>query len=165
VGAPLAMDGAKGRRCGERFPDDYLEVRYEDLVREPENTLRTVGEFLDHDLDHGRIQKNSIGRVAFSQHGLERRVQPGDPQFDRPLEQKLSAIGDCGARGFDRRLSGGIRLLPLRRAPEILSPRSNAQPDAPFLPVVFDAKLFLKSKTVVGRLIVKGKRLELTDPV
>jgi len=28
------------------------------------NTLRTVGEFLDHDLDHGRIQKNSIGRVA-----------------------------------------------------------------------------------------------------
>jgi hypothetical protein len=32
-------------------------------------------------------------------------------------------------------------------------------------PRYFAAKLFLKSKTFLGRLLVNGGRLELTDPV
>jgi hypothetical protein len=30
-------------------------------------------------------------------------------------------------------------------------------------PRYFDAKLFLKSKTFLGRVLAKGRRLELTD--
>jgi len=58
------MDGPEGRRYGQKFPADYIEVRYEDLVCNPEKTLSTLGEFLDHDLDYGRIQKTAVGRVA-----------------------------------------------------------------------------------------------------
>jgi hypothetical protein len=35
-----------GRRDGSRFPENYLEVRYESLLREPEPTLRAVCDFL-----------------------------------------------------------------------------------------------------------------------
>src|SRR5208282_3767545 len=54
----------KGRRCGKMFPADYIEVRYEDLVCPPDKHFSTLGEFLDHDLDYGRIQKTGIGRVV-----------------------------------------------------------------------------------------------------
>ena len=54
----------KGRRWGQKFSADYIDVRYEDLVRDPAKTLSTLGEFLDHDLDYRRIQQNPIGRVA-----------------------------------------------------------------------------------------------------
>jgi len=155
----------KGRRCGERFPDDYLEVRYEDLVREPENTLRTVGEFLDHDLDHGRIQKNSIGRVASPNTVWKDESSLETLNSIDRWKQKLSQseivalealIGDC-LEEF------GYCLSAERRRSFLLDPTLNLMRLS--YPWYFDAKLFLKSKTVVGRLIVKGKRLELTDPV
>jgi sulfotransferase family protein len=155
----------KGRRCGAKFPADYLEVRYEELVREPEKTLRTVGEFLDHDLDYGHIQKNSVGRVASPNTVWK---DESSPETFHPIgrwKNKLSPpeiaalealIGD-GLADFGYSLSAERRgsapfdsRLALMR---ILYPR------------YFDTKLFVKSKTVLGRLLVNGERLELTDPV
>src|SRR3989442_1426437 len=52
----------KGRQFGSHIPGDYIEVHYEDLVRNPTNTLATLGEFLQHDLDYDRIQ-NTVGRL------------------------------------------------------------------------------------------------------
>jgi hypothetical protein len=53
----------KGRKYGRRLGEDYLEIRYEDLILRPKETLKTVGAFIDHDLDYGFIQKNGIGAV------------------------------------------------------------------------------------------------------
>lgn len=53
----------KGRNYGRRLGPDYLEVRYEDLVRRPRETLRVLGAFIDHDMNYERIQKNAIGTV------------------------------------------------------------------------------------------------------
>src|SRR6202522_1210195 len=36
----------KGRRSGQKVPADYIEISYEDLVRDPRETLRTLGDFL-----------------------------------------------------------------------------------------------------------------------
>jgi len=33
------------------FPADYIEIRYEDLVTNPHETLGKLGSFIDHDLD------------------------------------------------------------------------------------------------------------------
>jgi hypothetical protein len=155
----------KGRRCGSRFPDDYLEVRYEELVREPEKTLHTVGEFLDHDLDYERIQKNSLGRVASPNTVWKEESSPEtfhsiDRWKNKLLPSEIAAleglIGDS-LEEFGYSLSGERRgsapfdsRLALMR---ILYPR------------YFETKLFVKSKTVLGRLLVNGERLELTDPV
>ena len=53
----------KGRQFASRLQPDYFEVMYEDLVREPAETLQRLGVFLQHDLDYARIQQASIGSV------------------------------------------------------------------------------------------------------
>ena len=54
----------KGRKFGAILgPERYLEVRYEELVDAPRETLARLGQFLHHDLDYDRIQISSIGSV------------------------------------------------------------------------------------------------------
>jgi len=152
----------KGRRCGKMFPADYIEVRYEDLVCHPEKTLSTLGEFLAHDLDYGRIQKTGIGRVASpntvwkDEAGKEvfSPINRWKTKLSQPEIAALEAlIGDC-LEEFSYPLTterrGSARLDPALSLMRIFYPR------------YFEAKLFLQSKTVVGRL-AKGTRLELTN--
>jgi hypothetical protein len=54
----------KGRAQGVKFPEDYIEVKYEALVTEPAKTLQRLGEFIDHDLDYDRIQAASLGTLS-----------------------------------------------------------------------------------------------------
>ncbi len=49
--------------------DRYLEVRYEDLAREPEQTMRRVLEFLNEPWDARVLAIDANGAVAKPQHG------------------------------------------------------------------------------------------------
>jgi LPS sulfotransferase NodH len=53
----------KGRRFGAILGPKYMEVRYEELVAQPQQSLKPIGEFLGQDLDYARIQQASIGSV------------------------------------------------------------------------------------------------------
>jgi hypothetical protein len=53
----------KGRKLGSMLQPDYVEIRYEDLVNQPTETLERLAVFLQHDLDYGHIQRTSIGSV------------------------------------------------------------------------------------------------------
>jgi Sulfotransferase family len=53
----------KGRKLGSMLQPDYLEVRYEDLVKEPAQALERLAAFLQHDLDYARIREARIGSV------------------------------------------------------------------------------------------------------
>ncbi len=53
----------KGREYGRRLGTDYIEVRYEELVQRPQETLNVLSEFIQHDLNYERIQQNAIGTV------------------------------------------------------------------------------------------------------
>jgi Sulfotransferase family len=54
----------KGREQGKRLGSDYQEVRFEELITNPQETLSRLGLFIDHDLDYGRIQRAGIGSVS-----------------------------------------------------------------------------------------------------
>ncbi|MFZ0479247.1 MAG: sulfotransferase, partial [Terriglobales bacterium] len=54
----------RGREAGRSIPTDYIEIRYEDLVTHPRETLARLGTFIDHDLDYDRIQRASLGRLS-----------------------------------------------------------------------------------------------------
>jgi hypothetical protein len=54
---------SKGRKLGSMLQPDYLEVRYEELVGKPAETVQSVGMFLHHDLDYARIRRTGIGSV------------------------------------------------------------------------------------------------------
>jgi hypothetical protein len=53
----------KGRRLGASLHPNYIEIKYEDLVANTRATLNQLANFLQHDLNYGRIQQASIGSV------------------------------------------------------------------------------------------------------
>jgi hypothetical protein len=53
----------KGQQQGKRLGADYQEVRFEELISNPEETLSKLSQFIDHDLDYKRIQRAGIGSV------------------------------------------------------------------------------------------------------
>jgi hypothetical protein len=152
----------KGRRFGQECPADYIEVQYENLVCHPEQTLATLGEFLDHDLDYGRIQSTAIGRVASpntvwkeeSGAGTFSPIGRWKTKLSQPEISALEAmIGGCleeFAYQVTTERYSRARLDPALRLMRIVYPR------------YFETKLFLQSRTVVGRL-ARGTRLELTS--
>ena len=54
----------RNSEAGRRFSDDYLEVHFEDLIGSPQETLATVGRFLDHELDYDRIRHIGYGSIS-----------------------------------------------------------------------------------------------------
>ena len=53
----------KGRKNGSVLGPKYMEVRYEELVEQPQPPLERIGKFLQHELDYARIQETSVGSV------------------------------------------------------------------------------------------------------
>lgn len=54
----------KGRRLGKDLGEDYVEVRFEDLVTNPRPTLALLSQFTGCDLDYDRIQLAGVGSVS-----------------------------------------------------------------------------------------------------
>ena len=67
----------KGRENGSRLGTQYLEVRYEHLVQEPQQTLARLGSFLGDTLDYDRIQQASVGSVKKPLTSFEEDLQAG----------------------------------------------------------------------------------------
>ena len=71
----------KGRRDGQALGGDYMEVRYEDLVKRPQETLEDIGHFIEHDLDYERIRQVAFGEIdipntSFRDDGNEAEASP-----------------------------------------------------------------------------------------
>jgi hypothetical protein len=141
----------QGRRHGHKFPTDYTEIRYEDLVTEPRRTLAGLASFIDHDLDYERIQKAGLGRLSesnssFREEPETEKVNPLGRWKERLSRENIAAIeaavGDClEETGYELSLPEQDRTLGLQgswmRA---------------LYPNFLSAKLWLKLNTPVGRL-------------
>ncbi len=151
----------KGRRDGQKFPADYIEVRYEDLVTHPAETLRALGEFLDHDLDYARIQKTAIGRVASPNTIWKEETNPA--AFS-PVDRWKTKLSPQEIADLETLIGDGLEEFgyPLTTASRRTNPALSLM--RAFYPAYFETKLFLQSKTLLGRL-AKGTRLELSAPV
>jgi hypothetical protein len=93
-----------GREHGSRFPSDYLEIHYEDLITNPRDVLQKVGRFLDHDLDYDRIQSTGLGRLSesnssFRDESAEEKINPLGRWKERLSHANVAAIeaavGEC----------------------------------------------------------------------
>jgi hypothetical protein len=67
----------KGREYGQRLGPDYLEVRYEQLVQHPKETLATLGDFVHADLNYNHIRQNAIGAVSKPNTSFRDEVRRG----------------------------------------------------------------------------------------
>jgi Sulfotransferase family len=67
----------KGRTAGAMLGQDYTEVRFEELVRDPRAVLGRLSSFLDQNLDYDRIQRTAIGTVARPNTSFSAQQQRG----------------------------------------------------------------------------------------
>jgi len=141
----------RGRAHGRHFPADYIEIRYEDLVTNPRETLGKLGAFIDHDLDYDRIQRAGLGRLSgtnssFREEGTKDEIKPLGRWKERLAHADVAAIeatvGEClQENGYELSLPPAERRRSLRQ----LWMRG-------MYPTFLAGKLWLKLRTPLGRL-------------
>jgi len=149
----------KGRQYGAQIPRDYIEVHYEDLVRNPASTLATLTEFLHHDLDHQRIQ-STVSRLKSNSSFLEEekqgRANPVQRWKDKLSTQDLAALEALIGPSLEE--FGYPLTTPLSdREPGLQEKWMRT-----VYPLFLDTNLAFKIKTTLGS-IANLSALELTD--
>jgi len=141
----------QGRAHGRKFPADYIEIRYEDLITDPRKTLGGLGGFLDHDLDYDRIQRAGLGRLSetnssFREEGEKEKLNPLGRWKERLAHADVAAIeGTVGEflqeNGYELSLPASEHRRSLRQSWM-----------RGIYPAFLGGKLWLKLYTPLGRL-------------
>jgi hypothetical protein len=130
-----------------------MEVRYEELVQRPRDTLAVIGTFLQHELDYDRIQKASIGSVkkpltSFGEDLKDGRFTPvGRWKTKFPSGQLIE---------FERLVGAYLRELgyPPSSEPEKLIPSLSTKSMRSIYAAYYDVKQWAKIHTPLTRLMV-----------
>jgi len=143
----------KGREDGRRIAPDYMEVRFEELVRNPRAVLPGISSFIGQTLDYETMLKNAVGTVRvpntsfakdFENKGFDPVARWKNELAPEELRALESAIGPLlvelgypltSENGKDRS-RGDYTVMRLRAC----------------YPIYFSSKLWLKSNTPLRRL-------------
>jgi hypothetical protein len=151
----------RGRAVARMFPENYIEIRYEDLINNPRETLARLGGFIAHDLDYDQIQRASLGRLSetnssFREEGGKEKINPLGRWKERLSQASIAAIeGTVGAcleeNGYQLSLPAAER-----------SVNAHSSMMSSVYPAFLSGKLWLKLHTPVGRF-ANISALELED--
>jgi hypothetical protein len=153
---------SRGRKYGSKMGSDYVEVQYEDLIRDPRATLARLSAFIDQDLDYDRIQSVALGAVrtpnsSFKADGNHKEVSPmgrwKTVLSTAEVAQLESEIGDLLVElGYPlAKLPGETRRIWATYLMSVV------------YPAYFDAKLWLKSNTPLAETADTG-RMGINQP-
>jgi hypothetical protein len=148
----------KGRRDGGHLGADYEEVRFEDLVMHPAETLLRIGAFIGHDLDYATIQRNGVGSVRKPNSSFEVGNETFAPVGRWRTMMSTAQVADFEAIAGDRLRDLGYRLASNSQRPSIRTSRLRAT----YL-TLFPLKQWLKEHTPLGRTVKLG-RIKLEPP-
>jgi hypothetical protein len=141
----------KGRRQGRVIAPDYMEVRFEELVENPQSVLSRVGAFIGQTLDYELLMKNAVGSLrepntsfeqsekAFSPIGRWQSIL--DPHALRELESTIHPM--LSQLGYPLTANYHADNYSLKRLRTIY-------------PLYFTSRLWLKSHTPLGHLASIG---------
>ncbi len=142
----------KGRRDGRDLGDDYTEVYFEDLVREPRKTLARLGRFIGQELDYDQILRVGIGSV-----------RAPNTSFEGETGENFNAVGRWRS-GYSAEELAMFEGLVGRTLEENGYELANTDRDAlnrsdlklmrAMYHTYFNGKLFMKAKTPLGRWLV-----------
>jgi len=141
----------RGREYGKRLGSDYKEVRYEDLVANPQSTLTELGEFIGQDLDYEQIERVGIGSVSRPNTSFAGQRQSGGFQPVARWKKTLSDEQLGRIEGLIGHTLAGLG-YPLQSAQQPAESSATLKTMRVLYRMHFDSKLALKTKTPLGRL-------------
>lgn len=140
----------KGRSYGQLFPDSYMEIHYEQLVQEPEQTLAQVSKFIDQDLDYEQIRRASMGRVGESNSSF---LAEPDSSARNPVNRWKERLSRAQIAKVEALVGGCLQNLGYPLATDASDRTLSLQQRLmrAFYPGFLDAKFWAKIHTPVGR--------------
>jgi hypothetical protein len=147
----------RGRAAGKTLGRDYQEVRFEDLVANPQQVLARLGQFIDHNLDYDKIQQAGIGAVSEPNSSFE--LDP-TAEFD-PVGRWKTKMSGRDLEHFEALAGDRLRELgyPLASSPASRSAFRDVRLRSTYRSLS-EIKQWLKTSTPLGRL-VRLNRIEL----
>jgi hypothetical protein len=94
----------KTRKLGAALGARYTEVRYEDLINDPRESLKRIGDFLGSPIDYEQVRQNmgSVGKLTsfpeeanFAPAGRWQKKFPAEqlPRFEAAIGDLMEALG------------------------------------------------------------------------
>jgi len=147
----------RGRKCGRRLAPDYLEVRFEDLLAKREETLFLISAFVGYDLNLDHIQKNLLGTLRESNSTFR-----STPQQDRPVGRWRTLLSAQEIALLESVLGSTLRELGYEVSQrELETSNVTTRIRKAMYPAYFDARLWCKTNTPLGRFVDTSRlRLE-----
>jgi hypothetical protein len=141
----------KGREAGRRLGSDYTEVRFEELVKEPRETLAKLSGFVAQELDYHQILKVGIGSVSEPNTSFKDSKEGFNPlgRWKANYTPETLAV-------FEALVGDTLKDLgyPLATTDEKLLNRPDLKRMRTMYQTLFDCKLWLKAKTPLGKVFV-----------
>ncbi len=150
----------RGRKCGQRFAPDYLEVRFEDLLAKQGEKLLRISAFVGYELNVDDIQRNALGTLRDSNSTFR-----STPLQDRPIGRWRTLLSAHEIELLESVL--GPTLLELGyevSKRELKTCGVTTRIRKAMYPAYFDAKLWCRANTPLGRF-VDTSRLRLEQQV
>jgi Sulfotransferase family len=141
-----------GREAGRSLGVDYREVRFEQLVSNPRETLSDLGKFIDHDLDYERIQQTGIGSVSAPNSSFDVKTGRFDPVARWKTKMTPEEIQDFEALVGDRLKELGYPLAAKSRARSLHAIEMRAT-----YSTMFQTKWWLRTHTSLGKTVKLGR--------
>jgi len=143
----------RGRADGRALAGNYTEVRFEELVTEPRQTLAKLGDFIEHDLDYARILKGGIGSVSEPNTSFAKQL--GSKEFN-PVGRWRQGFSPEQLVKFEGLVGHTLQELgyPLGATGEQHVDHSKLRRKRMLYQAYFESKLFLKAKTPLGRMLI-----------
>lgn len=147
----------KGQEQGRRLGADYQEVRFEELIANPQETLSRLGLFIDHDLNYDRIQQAGIGSVSEPNSSF---ADESEGTFN-PVARWKTKMSAEQIAGFEELVGDSLLELGYSRLSEAKQRASlrAARMRATYL-AMFEAKHWMRINTLLGRF-VQLERIEI----
>jgi hypothetical protein len=140
----------KGRKYGQEIPSDYIEIHYEDLICDPRKVLGELGQFLDQNLDYEKIQRAALGRLRESNSSFQENAE----LMKHPVERWKEKLSEAEIRELETLIGESLQkfgyALTLPQTLRRISYRRKLV--RRFYPALLDTKVWLKTRTSLGRL-------------
>jgi hypothetical protein len=140
----------KGRRDGRDLGDDYTEVRFEELISRPQETLERLGRFIGQPLDYDQIRKAGVGSVSAPNTSF---ASDSGEEFN-PAGRWKSGYSPEGLGILETLVGDTLVDLGYELGAEKQPHRPDLMGKRRMYRAYFDGKLYLKARTPLGKLMV-----------